>query len=225
MNLFKQPPFFLSLVGILAGVVAIEQATTFTVGDLTLAPPLSIIGLGLMAVFFNWKQVLFSTPLFVITSYYLILGSAHFPIIRALSVLLAGILAAWAARQRQQIENPSREINQVLEALSVPWILSDSIGNITRVSQEAALLISLPADTIIGTSFFSFFTPTKGKGEFIRMYLDAFETPALPAKASLAISRADTQSIKVNANFSRLDCADGLRLLTVLELQKRQENP
>lgn len=225
MNLFKQPPFFISLVGILTGVVAIEQVTTFTVGDLTLAPLLSIIGLGLMAVFFNWKQVLFTTPLFVITSYYLILGSAHFPIIRALSVLLAGILAAWAARQRDRIENHSREINQVLEALSVPWILSDSIGNITRVSQEAALLISLPADTIIGTSFFSFFTPTKGKGEFIRMYLDAFETPALPAKASLAISRADTQSIKVKANFSRLDCADGLRLLTVLELQKSQENP
>ena len=220
MNLFKKPPYFLLLAGILAGVVAIEQVTTLAVGDLTLAPLLSIIGLGLMAVFFNWKQVLFSIPFFVITSYYLILGTSFFPTVRALSVLLAGILAAWAARQRERIENHSREINQVLEALSVPWILSDSTGNITRVSHEAALLISLPADTIIGTSFFSFFTPTKGKGEFIRMYLDAFETSALPAKASLAISMADTQSVKVEANFSRLDCADGLRLLTVLELQK-----
>lgn len=221
----KQPPFFLCLAILLTLVVGAEQGITYVIGDLTLAPLLSIIAMGLLAVFFTWKQVLFASPFFVVTSYYLILGTAKFPVIRAMSVFFAGALAAWAARQRQQIENHSKEVEQVLQALSVPWILSDSVGNITRVSDQAASLVSLPVHTIVGTSFFSFFSPLSGKGEFIRRYLDAFEAKALPGKMSLTVSGASTQNLRVTASFSIMEIEDGQRLLTVLDLSKNKPNP
>jgi len=211
----QKPPFFLFLAFSLSAVCGIEQAVTLAGENLTLAPPISIVSLGIFAAFFSWRIVIAVTPIFALTSYFMILGIAHFPSVRAASVVIAGVLAAWAARQREHIENQAREIEAILQALPIPWILSDSNGNVTRISAKSTPFFSLPAQDVVGTSYFALFNPLEGKGEFIRRYLGAFDTVGTPVKLDLALSSFPGK--KVVAHLSRLDCGMDKRLLTVLE--------
>lgn len=211
-SLSKKRLFFPWLALSILGVVGIEHITTLIFGDLTLAPPLSIVCLCILAIFFSWRQVLFAGPIFALVTYYLILGTAYYPAVRAISVILAGVLAAWAARQKGLIESHAREVETILQTLPTPWIMSDHNGNITRLSNQAVSLFGIASKDAVGTSYFAFFNPVSGKGEFIRKYLDAFESSS-PSQLALSLSKDPLQ--KVVANFFCLECDEGRRLLTV----------
>ena len=205
-------PFLPILVLTLLGVALLEQGITLAFGDLTLAPLLSIISLWILASFFSWRKVALATPVFALLSYFLILGTAYFPSVRAASVVIAGGLAAWTARQRERIHAHAHEVELILQALPTPWILSDDNGNITRLSPSAVSLFSIKSGDALETSYFAFFHPAEGKGQFIRKYLEAFESAA-PGRLVLSLAKDPLQ--KVSAQFFRLDCEEGRRLLTV----------
>ena len=214
--ILKTPwPYFLVLAISLSAVWLIDQGVTRLTEDFTLSPPLSIIALGLLAFFFSWRQVLLAAPCFAFLSYFLVLETARFPVVRSASVGIAGILAAWAAAQRGRIFNHSMEVETILGTLPVPWILSDESGNITRISDKALLLVSSPAESVVGVSYFSFLSPAEGKGEFIRKYLDSFSSARLPTKTKVVFTAS--QDTPRTATFFSLDFAEGKRLLTVFE--------
>jgi len=215
MILKKPLPYFLVLAISLSAVWLIDQGVTWLAEDFTLSPPFSIMALGLLAFFFSWRQVLLAAPCFAILSYFLVLETARFPVVRSASVGIAGALAAWAAAQRGRIINHSMEVETILRTLPVPWILSDESGNITRISDKALHLVSSPAENVVGVSYFSFLSPAEGKGEFIRRYLDAFNSASLPIKTKVVF--AASQDTRRTATFFSLDFAEGKRLLTFLE--------
>jgi len=215
MILKKPFPYFFVMAVSLLAVGLLDQGVTWLTEDFTLSPPLSIIALGLLAFFFSWRQVLLAVPCFTILSYFLVLETARFPMVRAASVGVAGVLAAWAAAQRGRIVRHSVEVETILKTLPVPWILSDESGNITRISDKACLLVSSPVENLVGASYFSFLSPAEGKGEFIRKYLDAFSSASLPVKTKVVF--ASSQATQRSATFFSLDFAEGKRLLTVLE--------
>ena len=205
--------YFVWLAVSLLLVAGLEQGCTFLFGDLTLAPPLSIIALGVLAAFFSWRKVLFAIPFFASISYVLILDTARFPLVRAVSVLLAGILASWAAYQRVKIVLHAREIEAILKNLGLPWILSDESGNVSQISPQALALLSLKESSVLGLSYFSIFSPTEGKGELIRRYLDLFQTQAVPIHVSLA-SKTSEQMFR--ATLAPLEFPGAKRVLTTL---------
>lgn len=215
MILKKPLPYFLVLAISLSAVWLIDQGVTWLAEDFTLSPPFSIMALGLLAFFFSWRQVLLAGPCFAILSYFLVLETARFPVVRSVSVGIAGALAAWAAAQRGRILNHSMEVETILRTLPVPWILSDESGNITRISDKALHLVSSPAANVVGASYFSFLSPAEGKGEFIRRYLDAFNSASLPTKTKVVF--AASQDTRRTATFFSLDFAEGKRLLTFFE--------
>lgn len=214
----KSPSFFfIVLISFLVSVYAVEiSVENFAGHHSTISPPLSVICLALMACFFSWRQVLFATPFFALTSYYLLNGIALFPSMRAVSVLLGGALAAWIAFQREQGIRRSSEISIILQNLPVPWVLSDASGNICLASSEAlTILCSSSLSDIIGSSYFSFFSPMDGKGVFIQRYLDVLSHNSSPITLDLTLSRNSSQI--VHATLSRIHLPQGPRLLTVFE--------
>ena len=215
MHSGKKTLFFISLAVSLAVIWVIEAGVGQLLGKLTLSPPLSIISLGLFAAFFSWRQVLFATPFYAVLSYYLILGTAVFPGVRSSSILISGLLAAWVASQRSRILKHSEELDAILRTLPVPWILSDGSGNITRISEKARVLMASSSEDIIGASYFSFLSPSEGKGEFIRNYLSAFDDSVPPSRIKITFSKSPhTQAW---ATLFALECSEGRRLLTVFE--------
>jgi len=215
MILKKPLPYFLVLAISLSAVWLIDQGVTWLAKDFTLSPPFSIMALGLLAFFFSWRQVLLAAPCFAFLSYFLVLETARFPVVRSASVGIAGALAAWAAAQRGRIINHSMEVDTILRTLPVPWILSDESGNITRISDKALHLVSSPAENVVGVSYFSFLSPAEGKGEFIRRYLDAFNSASLPIETKVVF--AASQDTRRTVTFFSLDFAEGKRLLTFFE--------
>jgi PAS domain-containing protein len=214
VNPSKTSTFLAFLFLALAAVWGVEAGVTLLFQNLTLSPLLSFICLGLFAAFFTARQVLFAAPFFALLTYWLILGTAVFPGIRAMSVLMAGLLASWASSQRVRILHHSQEIETILQTLPVPWILSDGSGNITRTSAKALSLLCLPLKDVIHASFFSLLSPTEGKGAFIRNYLNVFDSIAEPLK--IKVSFAKSPEIQMFATISPIEFREGRRLLTVL---------
>jgi len=203
------------LLATLLAVLALDRAMTYSYGSLTLAPPLAIISLGILAALFSWKEVLFAVPLFVALSYHLVEDVARFPGVRATSVGLAGVLAAWAAWQRHKVVQQAGEFGAVLENLPFPWVLSDESGNVNQISPKALELLSLDSTSAVGISYFSVFAPREGKGDLIRKYLDLFSGSAKPFQVTLSSSRVPGKKIKVR--LTPLQVTNGKRILTLLE--------
>lgn len=201
------------LTGLLLVVWGIEYGTTCLFGDLTLAPPLSIIFLGILAIFFTWRKVLLAIPCFVVLSYCLILDTARFPAVRAISIFLAGILASWASYQRVKIILHAQEIGAILKNLDLPWVLSDEAGNVSQISPAALRLLGCEERQVVGISFFSIFSPLEQKGELIRKYLDLFGTSPSPISQALSFRAS---AIKCNASLSPLELPGGKKILTTL---------
>jgi len=214
MSAKKSPVFLFFFIFLLAAVVVAEKSIELVAGPLTLSPPLSIICLALLAAFFSYRQVLFATPFFAFISFFLIDGVAVFPSVRAFSVLVGGGLAAWVAFQRDQSSRRSVEIALILQGLPVPWVLSDGSGNITHASHNALdSLSALSSGTIIGCSYFTFFSPTEGKGLFIQKYLDAFSQISPSTTLNIALRKNSPNTIR--ATLSCIHLPQGPLLLTV----------
>ena len=205
--------FLVFLTLSLASVVGAEVGIAHFFQHSTISPPLSMLYLALLASFFSWRKVIFATPFFVLTSYLLIDGVALFPSVRAFSVLVAGGLSALIAFQREQGIRRSAEFSTILDNLPVPWVLSDSTGNIALANKDALAVLSQPSlSSVIGASYFSFFSPAEGKGVFIQKYLDIFMSDSSPSHMSLLL--ANTPPITIHATLSRIHLPHGVFLLT-----------
>jgi len=207
--------YFFVLLATLFAVAALDRASVSVFGDLTLAPPLSIIALGILAVFFSWRKVLLAVPPFAALSYHLIADAARFPGVRAASVGLAGFLACWAAYQRARIVLHGMEVDAILQNLSLPWVLSDESGNVNQISPQALRLISLDSVSALGMSYFSIFSPHENKGELIRKYQTLVSAAGKPARLALTCSR--NRAIRFQATLIPMEFSNQKRVLTTLE--------
>lgn len=209
--------FFLILLLLMALVVVVELSTTRLFGDQTLAPLLSLIVLAGLAYFFSFRQVLLAVPFFVSLSYFMILDSSRYPLVRSSTVLVGGFVALWAAKQRSRLSSQIEEVEAVLQSLPVPWILSDAAGAITR---HSPMLIQSPerGRDLVGTSFFSYFNLTSKK-DFIRTYMDSFDRNSpLPVIDLNPINSSKTYRV----SFVFLSQKEGRRVLSVLQEQVRK---
>ena len=160
------PLLFLGLV------VGIESGATYFFGHQTLAPLLSILSLSILAFYCSPRLLLLSTSLFMLLSYLLIRGHSDYPLVRAFTALLGGILAVWVSSSRQKLQRQQSEIETIVNLMPIPWLLADSSGNLLRIGPELQKLLGPSHSNLINTSFFSLFSTAQNRGEFIRLFLD-----------------------------------------------------
>ena len=214
MRRFYSLRFLIILFLLIALVVGVELFTSQLFGDQTLTPLLSLVVLAVLAYFFSFRQVLLAIPILVCLSYLMIMDSSRYPLVRSSTVLVGGIVALWAARQRSRLSAQIEEVEAVLQSLPVPWMLSDSSGVITRHSAMLPRSVGEGRD-LVGTSFFSYFNLTSKK-DFIRDYMDSFERGSPLPTTSLNPANYDRI---YRVNFVFLSQREGRHLLSVLQEQ------
>jgi len=160
------PLLFLGLI------VGTESGATHFFGHQTLAPLLSILSLSILAFFCSPRLLLLSTPLFMLLSYLLILEHSAYPLVRAFTVLLGGILAVWVSSSRNKLQRQQSKIETIVNLMPIPWLLADASGNLIRIGPELQKLLGPSHSNLINTSFFALFSTAQNRGEFIRLFLD-----------------------------------------------------
>jgi PAS domain-containing protein len=202
------PLLFLGLV------VGIESGATYFFGHQTLAPLLSILSLSILAFYCSPRHLLLSTPLFMLLSYLLIQEHSPYPLVRTFTVLLGGVLAVWIGSSRQKLQRQQDEIETILSFMPLPWLLTDSSGNILRISSALQRLFGSSHSNLINTSFFSLFSAAQNRGEFIRLFLDTADN-SVP-HPGLNLTLANPPHTRFIAALSSLPSPNGHSVLIIL---------
>lgn len=201
------------LIGGLLAVWSIEQGTTAVLGDQTLAPILSILACAILVFFESPRLILVAIPCFALETYLLIMDSSKYPAVRTTTMIVGGLLAYWACRQRKSLRSQISETDMILNKLDAPWALCDRAGNIQRISSKAADLAGSAPDRMLGISFFSKFGGGASKGEIIQKFLrsaDLRETAD-----SITLVPSDRTTVTVKASFVPLQTRDGAGVLVI----------
>jgi PAS domain-containing protein len=202
------PLLFLGLV------VGIESGATYFFGHQTLAPLLSILSLSILAFYCSPRLLLLSTPLFMILTYLLIRDHSDYPLVRAFTVLLGGILAFLVSSSRQKLQRQQSEIETIVNLMPIPWLLADASGNLLRTGPELQKLLGPSQPNLINTSFFSLFSAAQNRGEFIRLFLDTSDNSV--THSGLNLTLANPPHTRFVAVLSSLPSPSGHSVLIIL---------
>jgi len=201
------PLLFLGLVW------GIESSATCFFGPQTLAPLLSILFLSILAFYCSSRLLILSAPLFILLSYLLIQAHSPYPLVRTFTVLLGGILAVWVGSSREKLQRQQDEIETILSYMPLPWLLTDSSGNILRLSSALQKFLG-PRSNLINTSFFSLFSAAQNRGEFIRLFLDTADNSV--THPGLNLTLANPPHTRFIASLSSLPSSSGHSVLIIL---------
>jgi hypothetical protein len=202
------PLLFLGLV------VGIESGATYFFGHQTLAPLLSILSLSILAFYCSPCLLVLSTPLFMILTYLLIRDHSDYPLVRAFTVLLGGILAFLVSSSRNKLQRQQSEIETIVNLMPIPWLLADASGNLLRIGPELQKLLGPSQPNLINTSFFSLFSAAQNRGEFIRLFLDTSDNSV--THAGLNLTLAKPPHTRFVAVLSSLPSPSGHSVLIIL---------
>ena len=202
------PLLFLGLV------VEIESGATYFFGHQTLAPLLSILSLSILAFYCSSRLLILSTPFFMLLSYSLIRDHSDYPLVRAFTVLLGGILAIWVSSSRQILQRQQSEIETIVNLMPIPWLLADASGNLLRIGPELQKLLGSSHSKLINTSFFSLFSAAQNRGEFIRLFLDTSDNSV--THSGLNLTLANPPHTRFVAVLSSLPSPSGHSVLIIL---------
>ena len=202
------PLLFLGLV------VGIESGATYFFGHQTLAPLLSILSLSILAFYCSPRLLVLSTPLFMILTYLLIRDHSDYPLVRAFTVLLGGILAVLVSSSRQKLQRQQSEIETIVNLMPIPWLLADASGNLLRIGPELQKLLGPSRPNLINTSFFSLFSAAQNRGEFIRLFLDTSDNSV--THSGLNLTLANPPHTRFVAVLSSLPSPSGHSVLIIL---------
>ena len=198
-----------------AFVWGIEFVVTWFFGDQTLAPLLSILSLTILAFFCSPRLILFVAPFFVAESYWLIFDNSDYPLVRSGTVILGGVLAAIVSSARLKLNLQYNNISSILRLLPVPWIQTDSTGNILSIGSTMLDLLDVPESKLLGISFFSLFSTSDNRGEFIRLFLDAADNSTSHQNLPLSLTRPPHTHF--NASLNSLPPAKGNSVLIIFQ--------
>ena len=200
---------------LLVSVWGTEIVVTWFFGDQTLAPLLSILSLTILAFFCSPRLILFVTPLFVAESYFLIFHNSDYPLVRSCTVILGGVLAAIVSSARLKLGLQHDNISSILQLLPVPWLQTDCTGNILSIGSTLLDILHLKESQLVETSFFSLFSTSDNRGEFIRLFLDAADNSTPRQNLHLNLTRPPHAHF--TASISPLSTSKGSSVLIIFQ--------
>ena len=150
----------------------------------------------------------------MLLSYLLIRGHSDYPLVRAFTALLGGILAVWVSSSRQKLQRQQSEIETIVNLMAIPWLLADSSGNLLRIGPELQKLLGPSHSNLINTSFFSLFSTAQNRGEFIRLFLETADHSI--THTGLLLSLANPPHTRFIAVLSSLPSPDTNSVLIIL---------
>ena len=149
----KRILFCLPLV-LLSLIYFLDVGFSHLLGDQTFAPVFCVLSLFGMAMMLPARRVLAWVPAFAGLAYWLIYDVSAYPYTRTTTVVLAGLMAAWASRQREKVDEQLGEIDSILLHLPTPWALLNEEGAITKTNAAGASVLGSTPEEIVGNSIF-----------------------------------------------------------------------
>lgn len=124
-------------------------------GELTFAPLLSLLSLLILAMFRGPGFVLLWIFPFTVVSYELIQSYSQYVWMRSASLILGGLIAAYAAFLRAKAVSLSTSLENIFARISYPVIVSDSTSRIVFFNDAACNSLKITAAELRGFSWFN----------------------------------------------------------------------
>ena len=149
-------------------------------GRHTVAPLLAVVFLTLLVFSREPFLILCAIPLFTLESYFLIADVSKFPLVRAVTVAVAGAIAFFVCLLSQRAHLRSMALESLLYAMPVPWLLTDPDGQLIKVGQIPESVA--PKELLEGKacSIFSIFSFSEGRNAFVGKFLDVLQENPSP---------------------------------------------
>lgn len=208
---------FLGPLSCLLLIFILDQGSSLIWGDQTLAPLLSVLSLFGLAMVLGPVQILAWLPVFTAASYWLIVDSSQFPLTRAFTVVLAGLLASWAAQQRLRAEDQNNEIERILSNLPIPWVLIDIKGVILKTNGPGASLLGSSPEDIAGLSIFDAGADEETRRLRIHDFVKMGETGSPGTGKAFPLGNVAGSKKKLSAQVFRIPSRRGNASLLVLK--------
>jgi PAS domain-containing protein len=158
-SLPKEIRFLFLFVILSIGVFTGERLSALWFGPQTLAPLLAVLSLGIIAIRFSYRFVMLSILPFAVLSYWLISDSSQYPLVRTITVILAGGIACWASFEKDRLSQHVQEFDAIIRNLPLPWLLSDPNGITLALSPLLAASAGKSSEDLIGIPYASLLAP------------------------------------------------------------------
>ena len=215
-------------------VITLDRLGYYLMGDITLAPVLSVLCLAGLTFYLPPKQILIGTLGFVLVSFLLLTfwrysfvpggpfvapdQKSGFSLaraaVRSVTVLLAGGLCALLGLQRERLQAAVSETVAVMTALPSGVLISNSSGLISFANERAARILDAKIEDLIGSSFFSLLTSPEGN--IIEKYSALAEMPG-EKSGRLIFHLRKNPSVVLGARLFCLHSASGRLVATVFD--------
>ena len=195
-------------------IFGVDRAVAHWFGEQTLAPVLAMLCFACLVFVGSPNLVLLAIPLFAVECFFLIKGHSQYPHVRTGSLVVGGLVAYWACRQRRDLIERTQELDLILSKLRTPWVLCDHSGNIRRLSVSAAEMVQAHIQDLPGTSFFAKFSAGPSKGELVQKFLRASDNRTPVEKVGLSLSNHPDRLL--DASFIPVQSSQGSGILVIL---------
>lgn len=139
--------------------------------ELTLAPLLSLLSLFILAMFRPPGFVLFWIFPFVLLSYFMIVPFSQFVWTRTLTLLLGGMITAYASYLRTRAVKLSASLEKLFSRITHPIIVSDVTSKIVFFNQAACEALKISEGELRGFSWFNLIMDQGDKAKDIERYV------------------------------------------------------
>jgi hypothetical protein len=183
MELPKNSPLKISTQTILPGAILLSALTVDYFGLLgfNITPMTCVISIFIFARFIGYRKTLFWAPIYIFCSIIVLWGSqarwqagrgnVHAMLTsRTVTATIACSMACILAGLRERQANSVKQIESVLDRLSIATITSDQDGWITHLNTSA--MPFLDNGIALGEPYFAYFRDISQKGKSIQRYLD-----------------------------------------------------
>lgn len=213
-SVLKWVRLFLPLL-LLSSIYLLDIGFSHLLGDQTFAPVFCVLSLFGMAMCFSGRWILAWIPAFSVLAYWLIHDVSAYPLTRTTTVVLAGLMAAWASRQREKVDEQLGEIDSILLHLPTPWALLNEEGAIVKTNAAGASLLGSTPEDIVGNSIFE--VGSAGPQERRRRIEDFMKVSPSGPPLVLALEPAASGARNIRASVFRLPTRRGKFSLLVFQ--------
>ena len=171
--------------------------------DLSIAPFFSLVYFFLLSLFCSPWVVLLSIPPFAALTYWLISPLSPFSTIRTITLILGGMLAAYAALLRVRAEKLAESRGAIFSLLPIPVLISDPTSKILEANDAAARLLKYSRKELLDFSWFNLLLDTPKKTADMESYIKVGQNP-LPSELRFIFVGKDNDQHSVSLVAERI---------------------
>ena len=171
--------------------------------DLSLSPLFSLVSFFILSSYSSPSIVLLSIPPFAALTYWLISPFSPFSIIRTVTLIAGGVLAAYAAFLRVRAEDLASNRGAIFSLLPIPILISDPTSKIIEANSAAVRMLKYSKMELLDFSWFNLLLDSPNKRADMESYIKVGKNP-LPAELSFIFVGKDNAQHNVSLVAERI---------------------